>query len=568
MALRTGWARLVGFGGCVILAGVGLVLPAASAAIAMTPIAMTPTAITVGTDPFGVGVDPSPDILYVANAGAGTVSLIDGATDTVTGTVTAGSGPIGVGVNASTDTVYVANDSAGTVSVIDGRQDPTKLIARPGPVATPGVGEVDLSWSAPADNGSRVTGYAVTPHPACTRCTGLSTARTTGTVTGLTPGTRYTFTVSATNRAGAGPASSASKALRVFTVPSAPRSLVVKATLAGAAAITFSPPATNGGESVTGYVVNASPACPRCSGMTTTATSTTITGLTSGRRYGFSVRAENRAGTGPPSSSSSPVLVELEDGYWLAARGGTVFGLGSAASLGGIRTTSSDPVVGIAGSPDGKGYFVATADGDVTAFGDVSSHGDLNSKHIARSDVVAIVTTQDAKGYWLIGADGEVYSFGDATFYGDLLHLQKPVHVTNVVGMVPSLGDRGYFLLGSDGGVFAFGSTHFYGSLPGIGVKVDNIRGILPSATGKGYVLVGSDGGAFVFGSGVRFFGSLPGRHIKVDDIVGLALTPDDGGYYMAAASTGAVYGFGDGKVFASPRGLGSNLPIAAIAGV
>jgi YVTN family beta-propeller protein len=524
--------------------------------------------VTVGSGPEGVGVDPSTDIVYVANAGAGTVSLIDAATDAVTATVTVGSGPIGVGVDVSTDTVYVADDSARTVSVIDGRQAPTKLNARPGPDATPGVGEVDLSWSAPGGSGSTVTGYVVTARPACPRCAGLTSARIATTVNGLTPGTSYTFTVSARYADGTGPASSASKPIDVFTVPSAPRFLVVQATLAGSAAITFSPPATNGGESVTGYVVSASPACLRCSGMTTTATSTTITGLASGRRYSFSLRAANKAGSGPSTASSSPVLVELEDGYWLAARGGTVFGLGSAASLGGIRTTSSDPVVGIAGSPDGKGYFVATADGDVTAFGDVTSHGDLSTKHIARSDVVAIVTTQDANGYWLIGADGEVYSFGDATFYGDLLHLQKPVHVTNVVGMVPSLGDRGYFLLGSDGGVFAFGSTHFYGSLPGIGVKVDNIRGILPSATGKGYVLVGSDGGAFVFGSGVRFFGSLPGRHIKVDDIVGLALTPDDGGYYMAAASTGAVYGFGDGKVFASPRGLGSNLPIAAIAGV
>jgi hypothetical protein len=386
-------------------------------------------------------------------------------------------------------------------------------------------------------------------------------------VTGLTAGGNYTFTVTAKNAFGTGAASSASNALRVFTVPSAPRALIAKATLAGSVAITFAPPATNGGEAVIRYVVAVAPTCAGCSGTTTTGTSTTITGLTAGRRYSFSVRAENQAGTGPASASSSPVLPELVDGYWLAARDGTVLGLGSAATLGGTGTTSGGPVVGITGSTDGKGYFVATADGVVRAVGDLKSYGDLQSKKIQRSDVVAIVVTADARGYWLIGADGEVYNFGDAGFFGDLLHLKNPVQVTNVVGMVPAQGDAGYFLVGSDGGVFAFGRVQFYGSLPGIGVKVNDIRGILPSATGRGYVLVGADGGAFVLGSGVRFYGSLPGRHIRVSDIVGLALSPDDGGYYMAG-SNGAVYGFGDASVFPSPRVLGAHLPVAAIAGV
>jgi hypothetical protein len=477
----------------------------------------------------------------------------DSYTFTVTATSSIGTGPAS------------ATSNAVTPATVPGAPGSPKATA--GPTGVPGDGEVELSWTAPAGNGSTITGYTVTPGPSCQGCSGLTPTSTSTTVTGLRPGTSYTFTVTATNGVGTGPRSSASKALEVVTVPSAPRALSVKATLAGTAVVTFSPPVTNGGENVTVYVVATSPVCPRCSGMTTSGTSTTVTGLTSGLRYSFSVRADNKAGTGPPSSSSAPVLVELQDGYWLAARDGDVFGLGSAASLGGVRASPADPVVGVTGSPDGKGYLVATADGTVSAFGDLKSYGDLQTRHVVRSDVVAIVATEDAKGYWLIGADGEVFAFGDAVFYGDLLHLAKPVHVTNVVGMVPALGDTGYFLVGSDGGVFAFGRTHFYGSLPGIGVKVDDIRAILPSATGKGYVLVGADGGAFVFGSGVRFYGSLPGRGIKVDDIVGLALTPDGAGYYMAGAN-GTVYGFGDGRVFPSPNGLGINLPVAAIAGV
>jgi len=61
--------------------------------------------------------------------------------------------------------------------------------------ATPGTGKVDLSWTAPADAATTApTGYSVTNSPAggTTTVTG-----TTASVTGLTPGTPYTFTVTA-----------------------------------------------------------------------------------------------------------------------------------------------------------------------------------------------------------------------------------------------------------------------------------------------------------------------------------------------------------------------------------
>ena len=76
--------------------------------------------ITVGTDPYGVGVNPSTNTIYVANDGSSSVSVIDGATNAVTATITVGTDPIGVAVNPSTNTIYVANYVNGTVSVIDG----------------------------------------------------------------------------------------------------------------------------------------------------------------------------------------------------------------------------------------------------------------------------------------------------------------------------------------------------------------------------------------------------------------------------------------------------------------
>ncbi|MGC1420213.1 MAG: fibronectin type III domain-containing protein, partial [Acidimicrobiales bacterium] len=66
-----------------------------------------------------------------------------------------------------------------------------------------------VSWTAPVANGGpAITGYTVTSTPGGFTCT--TTVALTCTVVGLTNGTSYTFTVTATNAVGTGPASSAS----------------------------------------------------------------------------------------------------------------------------------------------------------------------------------------------------------------------------------------------------------------------------------------------------------------------------------------------------------------------
>ncbi|HTT92319.1 MAG TPA: Ig-like domain-containing protein [Acidimicrobiales bacterium] len=275
-----------------------------------------------------------------------------------------------------------------------------------------------------------------------------------------------------------------------------------------------------------------------------------------------------RSGFTPSTSALFSQLVikpaPLAQGYWLATKGGQIFGVGAAKSLGSISTTPADPVVGISSSPRARGYWVVTANGTVAAFGGATFHGDLPEDKVKASDIVAIAPTANGAGYWLVGKDGGLFAFGNASYHGSVPGVKK--HVSDIVGMVTSPNGAGYLLVGADGGVFAFGASRFYGSLPALHIKVDNVRAILPSPTGAGYVLVGSDGGAFLFGRGVSFHGSLPGEKYHVTDIVGLALTPDNGGYFMAGAN-GAVYGFGDAKVGPAPVGLGAHLPVVAIAG-
>jgi YVTN family beta-propeller protein len=65
-----------------------------------------------------VAVDPAARTVYVADFGGGTVSVIDGATSTVTATVRVGSSPEGVAVDPGIHTAYVANDGGNSVSMI------------------------------------------------------------------------------------------------------------------------------------------------------------------------------------------------------------------------------------------------------------------------------------------------------------------------------------------------------------------------------------------------------------------------------------------------------------------
>jgi hypothetical protein len=440
------------------------------------------------------------------------------------------------------------------------------VAAAPGPTATPGDGQAVVSWRAAPPDGTPITGYDITVSPACPACKGTSTTgATTATVTGLTPGTAYSFRVSAHNGIGPGPESAPSPRFVPTTVPPAPTKIATRLLPSGAVTVSVQPPAPRAGLPVTGYAVVTVPPCQSCTGTLAHSTQTTVQGLKVGTAYRLEVESIDADGPGPASAPTPGILDKVAAGYWLAAADGRVFGLGASPSLGGVAATRAAPVVGIAASPDGGGYLVVTSNGGVAAFGDVEAEGDLPSRHVAVNDIVAIAPTTDGRGYWLIGRDGGEFAFGDARYHGSLPGLG--LHVHDVVGMVATPGGGGYLLVGADGGVFAFGATRFYGSLPGRHVQVSDIRAILPSATGRGYVLVGGDGGAFVFGSGARYYGSLPGRGVRVSDVVGIALTADDGGYLMAGAD-GAVYGFGDAVVSPSPAGLGPNLPVAAIAGI
>jgi hypothetical protein len=93
------------------------------------------------------------------------------------------------------------------------------VLAAPGAptnvVGEPDTSAVDLSWTAPAANGSPITGYTINVNDGSSTTQfaspGTATARI---VTGLSNLTTYTFTVQATNGVGTGPVSAVSAAVQ------------------------------------------------------------------------------------------------------------------------------------------------------------------------------------------------------------------------------------------------------------------------------------------------------------------------------------------------------------------
>ena len=98
---------------------------------------------------------------------------------------------------------------------------PTSLPGAPtGVTATAGAGQATVSFTAPAyDGGGTVTGYTVYSYPAGGMDTNAGSTATTHTVTGLTGGSAYTFTVAASNTAGTGAASAASNSVTPAAAP-------------------------------------------------------------------------------------------------------------------------------------------------------------------------------------------------------------------------------------------------------------------------------------------------------------------------------------------------------------
>jgi hypothetical protein len=213
-----------------------------------------------------------------------------------------------------------ATNSVGT-GPASAASNPVTPVTLPGapesPAATAGGASATVTWSEPtSDGGSIISTYTVTAVDATTAANGGQTCTWTSgplscTVAGLTNGDSYTFTVTAANAVGTGPASDPSNAVAPATAPSVPGTPIATAG-AASATVTWSEPASDGGSTITAYTVTAADATASANGgqtctWTSGPLSCTVTGLKNGDSYTFTVTAGNGAGTGPSSDASNAV---------------------------------------------------------------------------------------------------------------------------------------------------------------------------------------------------------------------------------------------------------------------
>ncbi len=226
----------------------------------------------------------------------------------------------------------------------------------------------------------------------------------------------------------------------------------------------------------------------------------------------------------------------------------------------GVAGAATNPwphtVTGSFASEDGRGLYVADADGTVSVLGTARNVGDASDVHL---NMPVVSGTAAPGGYWLVASDGGVFAFGTVARYGSMggTHLNQPVFA---IAATP--GGQGYWLAARDGGIFSFGNARFYGSAGAIRLA-QPIVGMTASVDGHGYRLVAQDGGVFDFGT-ASYYGSLPSRGVHAADVIGIAPTPTGHGYWIAEAN-GNVTAFGDAIAF---RGYhpSTDDPVTAIA--
>ncbi|HAM21658.1 MAG TPA: hypothetical protein DCQ04_05170, partial [Actinobacteria bacterium] len=170
--------------------------------------------------------------------------------------------------------------------------------------------EALVTWKPPASSGgAAVTGYEVTSSPGGLTCKPLIVLYHSCTVKGLTNGTPYTFTVTAKNRYGIGPASSPTNSVTPKGAPTAPQN--VKGA-AGDATITASwtAPTSDGGSAITGYTAWLTGYLGERHGTCSTdgaGTTCAINGLENGKQYRVHVTATNGI-VGPAGIDSTWVV--------------------------------------------------------------------------------------------------------------------------------------------------------------------------------------------------------------------------------------------------------------------
>ncbi|MEK7426455.1 MAG: fibronectin type III domain-containing protein, partial [Actinomycetota bacterium] len=210
-----------------------------------------------------------------------------------------------------------------------------------GTATVQGSGTVRVTFTPPGNDG----GSAITSYNATSSHSGIfaSGAGSPIDVSGLTNGTAYTFTVTATNAVGTSLPSSASNSV----TPAAPPSQITPAPVAtatgvsGQVSIAFTVPSNNG-SAITSYTVFRQTGAGGPVSVSGGASPIVFNGLTDGNAYTFTVAATNASGTGTLSAQSNSATPLISPAACSATTPVVSGGLSLRASP--ARTTGISPL--------------------------------------------------------------------------------------------------------------------------------------------------------------------------------------------------------------------------------
>ena len=171
----------------------------------------------------------------------------------------------------------------------------------------PGNQSLTVTWTAPSNDGTAITGYTATAVDGLSTLT-CTTVLLTCTITGLVNGTEYTVSLIASNAAGPSTESDPLTGTPV-SVPGAPTDIQLTRVFDGIT-VTWTAPTLNGGDEITDYTVTASP--NDASGAVTCGWTTgdgaltcELTGVSNTANYSIVVVATNSVGDSAGSTSAS-----------------------------------------------------------------------------------------------------------------------------------------------------------------------------------------------------------------------------------------------------------------------
>jgi hypothetical protein len=313
-----------------------------------------------------------------------------------------------------------ATNAAGT-SLLSERSDIIRYLGPNAPTigSATRVGNTSASvtFTAPADSGDGpVLDYIVVSSPGGFNATGASSPIT---VSGLVKGTSYTFTASARNKFATGTASAASNSVTAIGIPDAPT--IGTATITGSttASLSFTAPANTGGLPITSYTVTSSPG-----GITATGSSSpiSITGLTIGQTYTFTVTATNSLGTSTASSASNSISLVVPNAPTIGVA--TMTGKTTATVVFTAPTDNGGPAV--------TGYTVVTTPDNITVSGTSSpinitglTFGTIYTLKVYATNLIGNGTLSSASNQIVYTGPGQTLFTGYSTWV-------VPVGVTSI----------------------------------------------------------------------------------------------------------------------------------------